>query len=317
MQSANENRELLQNQQQLLLDATAFALQCAKQKGASAEVGVTKAGGLSLSTRLQEVENIEFNNDGALGISVYLGNKKGNASTSDLSKTAIEKTVNAALAIAEYTSADDCAGLAPKELLAFNAPDLDLYHPTDIDVDKMIELCIETESIALAHEEIFTSDGANINATTGVRVYGNTEGMLESYLSSRYSLSCGVIAGQKDNLEQDYEYSVSRQFDQLKSSKWVGKNAATKAINKLNPQKIKSQTAPVIFMNDVATGLMGSLVGAISGGSLYRKASFLLDSLDTQILPYWFDIQECPHLLRQLASSPFDSEEGSLSLHRS
>ena len=309
-QKTSENTTaLLRQQEQQLRDAVSLAIEIAQKTGAIAEVGVTKSGGLSVSTRLQEIENVEFNNDGALGISVYVGQQKGNASTSDLTPEAIKNTVEAALAIAKYTSPDDCAGLADKELMAFDAPDLDLYHAAEIDVDKAVQLALDTEKAALEHDErIVNSEGASFNAHTGVRVYGNSHGMLQSYLSSRYSLSCSVIAEHQEQLERDYEYTVARDINQLAQPNWVGEYAAQKAIARLQPQKLATQEAPVIFLNDVATGLISHLAAAISGGSLYRKASFLLDHLGKQVLPDWFEIAERPHLIGQLASTPFDSE---------
>ena len=309
-QKTSENTTaLLRQQEQQLRDAVSLAIEIAQKAGATAEVGVTKSGGLSVSTRLQEIENVEFNNDGALGISVYVGQQKGNASTSDLTPEAIKNTVEAALAIAKYTSPDDCAGLADKELMAFDAPDLDLYHAAEIDVDKAVQLALDTEKAALEHDErIVNSEGASFNAHTGVRVYGNSHGILQSYLSSRYSLSCSVIAEHQDQLERDYEYTVARDINQLAQPNWVGENAAQKAIARLQPQKLATQEAPVIFLNDVATGLISHLAAAISGGSLYRKTSFLLDHLGKQVLPDWFEIAERPHLIGQLASTPFDSE---------
>ncbi|WP_386697129.1 metalloprotease PmbA [Lonepinella sp. MS14436] len=300
---------LLKQQEQELRAAVSYAVELAQKAGATAEVAVTKVSGLSVSTRLQEVENVEFNNDGALGISVYLGQQKGNASTSDLSQPAIKAAVDAALAIAKYTSPDDCAGLADKALMAFNAPDLDLYHPTDIDVDRAVELALQAETAALQYDRrIVNSNGAAFNSHTGVRVYGNSHGMLQSHLSSRYSLSCSVLGGVDDLLESDYEYTISRKANELAAPEWVGQNSAKKAIARLRPQKIATQTAPVIFLNDVATGLIGHLATAISGGSLYRKNSFLLDKLGQKVLPDWFQISERPHLLSGLASTPFDSE---------
>ncbi|OOR99276.1 metalloprotease PmbA [Haemophilus paracuniculus] len=299
----------LKLQEQELRQAVSSALFFAEKAGATAEVAVTKVSGLSVSTRLEQVENIEFNNDGALGISVYLGKRKGNASTSDLQPQSIQRAVESALAIAKYTSEDDCAGLADKEMMAFDAPNLDLYHHAEITVDQAVALAVETEHHALnADEKIVNSEGATFNSHSGVRVYGNSHGMLQSYLSSRYSLSCSVISAFEDQLERDYEYTISREFDRLQSPQWVGQQAAIKAVDRLNPQKIKTCEVPVIFYNDVATGLIGHLAGAISGGALYRKASFMQDKLGEQILPDWFAISERPHLLRQLASSPFDSE---------
>lgn len=309
MKTAENLTALLKSQEQTLRDAVSFAIETAQKARATAEVGVTKVSGLSVSTRLQEIENVEFTNDGALGISVYLGQQKGNASTSDLSEEAIKNTVEAALAIAKYTSPDDCTGLADKELMAFEAPDLALYHGASVDVEQATKLALEAEKSALEYDaKIVNSNGASFNSHTGVRVYGNTHGMLQSYLSSRYSLSCSVIGGELDQLENDYEYTVSREFDALSSADWVGQNCAKKVIARLNPQKLTTREVPVIFLNDVATGLISHLTGAISGGSLYRKSSFLLDHLGKQVLPDWFQISERPHLLKRLASTPFDSE---------
>ena len=302
-------KQELQTQEQELRQAVEFALNFAKKAGAEAEVGVTKVAGLSVSSRLEQVENIEFNNDGSLGISVYLGKRKGNASTSDLQPQSIQRAVESALAIAKYTSEDECAGLADKELMAFDAPDLELYHQADLSVDQALALAIEAENAALnADEQIVNSEGATFNSHSGVRMYGNTHGMLQSNLSSRYSLSCSVIAAHDEQLERDYEYTISREFDKLQAPQWVGQQAAFKAVDRLNPQKIKTCEVPVVYYNDVATGLIGHLAGAISGGALYRKSSFLLDHLGKQVLPDWFEISERPHLLRQLASTAFDSE---------
>lgn len=300
---------LLQQQQQQLSDAVSYAVEFASKAGASAEVAVTKVSGLSVSARMREVENIEFNNDGALGISVYLGQQKGNASTSDLSLPAIKSTVEAALAIAKHTSPDPCTGLADKALMAFDAPDLDLYHAADINAEQGLKLALDAEQAALDYDpRIVNSEGATFNSHIGVRVYGNSYGMLQSYLSSRYSLSCSVIAQAGQQLERDYEYSLDRKLNALESAEWVGKGCAEKVLARLNPRKIATQQVPVVFLNDVATGLISHLTSAISGGSLYRKSSFLLDHLGKQVLPQWFHISERPHLKGKLASSPFDSE---------
>lgn len=304
-----QNKRNFIDQQQQLCDAVEYALSLAEKAGATAEVGMTKVTGLSVSTRLKEIENLEFNNDGALGISVYVGSKKGNASTSDLSSEAIKRTVESALSIAKYTSEDPCTGLALKELMEFNPPDLQLYHPADISVDQAVELALTAETAALDYDKrIVNSDGASFNSSEGIRVYGNTHGVLNSYLSSRYFLSCSVIAEQEQALERDYEYTISRKFTDLQSATWVGKTCAEKVIARLKPQKLSTLQVPVIFLNDVATGIIGHLASAISGGALYRKSSFLLDQLGQQILPAWFQISERPHLLAQLASTPFDSE---------
>ena len=307
MKTGENQTALLKAQEHELRQAVSFAVELASKAGASAEVAVTKVSGLSVSTRLQEIENVEFTNDGALGISVYMGQQKGNASTSDFSEAAIKNAVEAAIAI--YTSPDDCTGLADKDLMAFDVPDLELYHAADVDVEKATELALHAEKSALeADERIVNSNGASFNSHTGVKVYGNSYGMLQSYLSSRYSLSCSVIGGEEDALENDYEYTVSREFNKLQSPIWVGENCAKKVVARLNPQKLSTREVPVIFLNDVATGIISHFAAAISGGSLYRKSSFLLDHLGKQVLPEWFNISERPHLLRRLASTPFDSE---------
>lgn len=268
MQNTEKSTALLKQQEQTLREAVRYAVDMAQKAGATAEVAVTKVSGLSVSTRLQEIENVEFTNDGALGISVYLGNQKGNASTSDLSPEAIKNTVEAAISIAKYTSPDECAGLADYDLMAFDAPDLALYHAADIDVEKATALALETEQAALSYDKrIVNTEGAAFNSHTGVRVYGNTHGMLQSYLSSRYSLSCSVIAGVEDQLERDYEYTISRDLNQLESASWVGEHCAKKTLSRLKPQKMATQQVPVIFLNDVATGLISHLTAAISGGA--------------------------------------------------
>lgn len=309
IENQQKNTALLPQQENALREAVAYAIELAQRAGAEAEAATTKVAGLSLSTRLGEIENLEFNNDGALGISVYLGHKKGNASTSDITPQAIQRTVEAALSIAQHTSEDPCAGLAEKELMAFAPKDLDLYHPSDISIEQATELALQAENSALSYDKrIVNSDGAAFNSLSGIRVYGNSYGVLNSYLSTRYSLSCSVIAAHNEELESDYEYTISRRFGELESAVSVGQNCAKKTIARLNPQKIATVEAPVIFLNDVATGLISHLTAAISGGALYRKSSFLLNKLGEKILPDWFHISERPHLKGLLASSPFDSE---------
>jgi len=265
---------------------------------------------LSVSTRMGDVENVEFNSDGALGITVYRGQRKGSASTSDLSEAAIEQTVLAALDIAQYTSEDPFAGPAPKEYMVKEVPDLDLFHPDAPDPDYAAQVAIAAEKEALNYSDaIKQSDGASYDSHYGVKVYGNSHGLLASYASSRHSTSCCVIGvGQNGEMERDYSYTVARHRDDLWSPEMVGRKAAEKTISRLDAQKLKTGKYPVMFAADVATGLIGHLVMAISGGNLYRKSSFLLDHLGKQVLPEWFNISERPHVLRGLASSPFDSE---------
>lgn len=303
-------RQQVAQQRVELEAAVAKALEMAAEKSDGAEVAITKTTGLSVSTRMCEVENVEFNSDGALGITVYRGQRKGSASTSDLSEKAIQQTVLAALDIAQYTSEDPCAGPAPKELMVKDIPDLDLFHPDTPDPDHAAQFAIEAEKHALSYsDKIKQSDGGSYDSHYGLKVYGNSHGLLASYASSRHSISCCVIGqGANGEMERDYSYTVARHKDDLWTPETVGLKAAEKTVNRLDAQKLKTGKYPVMFAADVATGLLGHLVMAISGGNLYRKSSFLLDQLGNQILPEWFNVSERPHVPRGLASSPFDSE---------
>ncbi|EGR0500732.1 metalloprotease PmbA [Vibrio cholerae] len=303
-------KERVALQRQELEAAVAKALELAAASSDAAEVAITKSTGLSVSTRMCEVENVEFNSDGALGITVYRGQRKGSASTSDLSEKAIRQTVLAALDIAQYTSADPYAGPAPKELMVQDIPDLDLFHPDEPNPDVAAQIAIAAERAALGYsKKIKQSDGGSYDSHFGIRVYGNSHGLLASYASSRHSISCSVIGeGRNGEMERDYSYTVARHRDDLWTPESVGLQAAENTVSRLDPQKLKTGQFPVMFAADVATGLIGHLVMAISGGNLYRKSSFLLDHLGKTILPTWFNISERPHVMRGLASSPFDSE---------
>ncbi|WP_435237236.1 metalloprotease PmbA [Psychromonas sp. PT13] len=304
-------------QKKQLENAVHDALTIAKQLGVDqAEVALTKSSGISVNTRLGEVENIEFNRDGVMGISVYSNHCKGSASTADLSSEAIHATVKAAVDIAKYTSQDNFAGLLDAELLETNPLDLDLYHPSQHTTDQLLDIAKQCEDIALSSDKrIVNSDGAGVNSHSSIKVYGNTHGFLDSYASSRHSLSCMLIGQQDDDMQRDYSYTSARDMDDLFSPKWVADEAVKRTIQRLGAKKIQTQQAPVIFAPEVATGLFGHLVGAISGTSLYKKSSFLLDSLDTQIFPNWLNIAEKPHIVKGIASSPYDLE-GSKTIDR-
>ncbi|AOV95908.1 metalloprotease PmbA [Edwardsiella hoshinae] len=296
-------------QRKALEEAVAQALTLAQAGAEAAEVAVTRTTGISVSTRFGEVENVEFNSDGALGITVYHQQRKGSASSTDLSPQAIARTVQAALDIARYTSPDPYAGPAEAALLAFEAPDLDLFHPAELDAERAIALAAEAERVALsADARISNTEGGSFNSHYGIRVFGNSHGMLQSYCSSRHSLSSCVIAEQAGEMERDYAYTIARDMGELRSAQWVGEECARRTLARLAPRRLPTMQAPVMFAAEVATGLFGHLVGAISGSSVYRKSTFLLDSLGQQILPSWLTIEEQPHLLRGLASTPFDSE---------
>ncbi|MET4858833.1 metalloprotease PmbA [Morganella morganii] len=292
-----------------LEQAVSQALSIAQKGCDSAEVAVSRTTGMSVSTRMGEVENVEFNSDGALGITVYHNQRKGSASSTDLSEEAIARTVQAAIGIAKYTSEDPCSGPADRDLLAFEAPDLQLFYPSEVSADQAIDYAANAEKAALsADPRITNTEGGSFNSHYGIRVFGNTLGMLQSYCSSRHSMSACVIAEENGDMERDYAYTIARKLDDLKSAQWVGEECARRTLSRLAPRKLATQKAPVIFAPEVATGLFGHLVGAISGTSVYRKSTFLLDSLGKQILPDWLTIRELPHVIGGLASTPFDSE---------
>ncbi|OSN04637.1 metalloprotease PmbA [Lonsdalea iberica] len=296
-------------QRKTLEQAVAQALELARAGSDAAEVAVTKTTGIGVSTRYGEVENVEFNSDGALGITVYHQQRKGSASSTDLSPEAIARTVQAALDIARYTSVDPFAGPADEALLAFDAPDLDLFHPAELDAERGIELAARAEQSALqADDRITNTEGGSFNSYYGVKVFGNSHGMLQSYCSSRHSMSSCVIAGEGGNMQRDYAYTIGRALGDLETPEWVGQECARRTLSRLAPRKLSTMQAPVMFSAEVATGLFGHLVGAISGSSVYRKSTFLLDQLGQQILPEWLTIRELPHLRKGLASTPFDSE---------
>lgn len=296
-------------QRKILEQAVAQALKLAKASTNGAEVAITKTNGISVSTRYGKAANVEFNNDGALSITIYHQNRQGSASSTDLSPGAIKRTLQAAIDIARYTSADPYAAPADPELLAFEAPDLDLYHPWEIDVDLAIELAAQAEQASLsADKRITNTEGGNFNSHVGIKVFGNSHGMLKSYCYSCHSLSSCVIAEQNGNIERDSAYTIGRSINDLKSAEWVGVECARRVLSRLSPRKLATMKAPVIFAPEVAISIFGHLVSAINGNSVYHKSTFLLDALGKKIMPEWLTIQEKPHLLKGLASAPFDSE---------
>lgn len=310
MTKSNKAHDELTLQLEQVKERVAKVLEIATSLGADGvEVAMTRQQGLSVGTRLGEVENVEFTNDGGLGLTVYQNGRKGSASTADLSESALKQTIEAAINIAKYTSVDDCSGLADKEMLAKKEIDLDLYHPKVLSTEQAIELARESEQSALNFDKRITnSDGANVDSFAGFKVYGNSHGQLMGYPSTRHSLSCVVIAGEEDGMERDYAYDVNRQFDLLKCGKLIGEEASQEVLSRLNPQKISTRKVPVLFRADIANTIWGHFIAAISGGNLYRKSSFLLDSLEKNVFPDFLNISERPHIPRALASSYFDSE---------
>lgn len=291
-------------------DAVSQVLDYARTLGASsAEASMNRTRGISVETRNGEIETLEFNQDGGLGISVYVGQRKGSASTADLSPQALRRTVEAAIDIARYTSEDPCAGIADASWLEFSPPDLDLYHPAEVTTEQAVQYCIEAEQAAFALDSRITnSDGASFSSHQGLKVYGNSHGQLVGYPSSRHGLSCSVIGEDGDDMQRDYSYTTARALQELKDARLIGEEAARETVQRLNSRKVDTQKVPVIFRADIASSLFGHLVSAISGGNIYRKSSFLLDKLGQQVMASHLNIVEQPHLKKGLASTPFDGE---------
>ncbi len=280
-----------------------------KQGATAAEVGLSLSSGLSVSARLGDVENIEYDCDQGLGVTVYVGQRKGSASSTDLSLQSIKETVKAACNIAQFSNEDSFAGLPDAELLAQHCPDLDLYHPWELNAEQALALAVECENSAMTyHPEIKNTEGATVNTHQRISVLGNTLGFLQAYQASRHAISCSVIGQRGDEMQRNYWYSLARDAQDLEKTTVIGEKAAQRTVRRLGSQSLRTQVAPVLYAAEVAGSLLGSLMGAISGGSLYRKASFLLDSLDTQILPDFIHLHEQPHLRKALGSAYFDSE---------
>ncbi len=293
-----------------LQSLVADLLQEAKSQGASAaEAGLNVESGLSVTVRKGEVETIEHNRDKGLGITVYFGQRKGTASSSDFSPQAMRDTVKAACDIARYTESDPYAGLPDAAMLATDIPDLDLHHPWEISSEAAIKLASECEEAALQHDKrISNSDGGSVHTHDGMRIYGNTLGFLHGYATSRHSLSCTVIAGKDDGMQRDYWYSVHRDASQLDDPRAVGITAAERTVQRLGARRMPTCNVPVIFRAEVARGLLSHFLAAIRGGALYRKASFLLDHLGKPVFPQHVRLDERPHIPMALASAPYDNE---------
>jgi len=282
----------------------------AKACGATgAEAGISLEAGLSVTVRLDEVETLEYHRDRGVGVTVYVGRRKGSASTADFAAQALRETVRAACDIARYTSEDDCAGLADAALMATDIPDLDLCHPWDIDAAGGIEIARRCEAAARdADPRISNSEGATLSSHQGLRVYGNSHGFIAGYPSTRHSISCSVIAGRDERMQRDDWYTIARRHEEMEAAEQVGRRAAERAVRRLDARRLSTRQVPVIFAADIATGLFRSFIGAIRGGALYRKSSFLLDHLGRQIFPDFVHIHEQPHLRGALGSAPFDGE---------
>jgi PmbA protein len=281
----------------------------ARAAGASqAEVSASIDTGLSVNVRLGEVETVEHTRDRGFGLTVYFGQRKGSASTADLNADSIQATLDQACAIARYTEEDPAAGLADAARMATQFPDLDLWHPWVIDTADAIALGQQIEAAGRGHAGITNSDGASVQAGESVSVYANSHGFVGRERGTRHSLSLALIAGDEAGMQRDYWYDSVRSAGDFISAKALGDKAAERTLARLGARRLSTRQCPVLFAPEIARGLIGHLIGAVSGGALYRRASFLLDHVGKQIMPAWFNIVERPYLLRGQGSGAFDAE---------
>lgn len=288
----------------------AAVLDAARKAGATAaEADVSQAVGESVTVRQGEVETISYNRDKGVSLTVYVGRRRGQASTADFGDASLAATVEKAVAIARYTAEDPCAGLADPERLARAWPDLDLYHPWTLSVEQAIELGREAEAAALAVDPRLTnSDGATVGRGDSEFVYANTLGFAGGYRGSRHHIDCSVIGEDAQGMQRDYWYTSSRVPGELLSARDVGRIAGERTARRLGARKLGTLNCPVLFEAAEAADLVGAFVQAVSGGSLYRKASFLLDALGQPVFAPHLSIREEPHLPRAKGSAPFDAE---------
>lgn len=285
-------------------------LRQAQQLGASsAEVALGVSQGLSVQVRQGAPEYVSFERDQGLSLTLYHGQRKGVVSTTDLAPAALEQSLAAAWAIAQYTDSDPCAGLAEAALMTQHFPDLDLYHPWALSAEQAIELALQCETTAFAASpKITNSEGATVGTEAACHVYANSHGFNQVSLSTSHQLSCSMVAELEGQMQRDYSYMTATDYRDLPQARCIGQEASERTVRRLGARRLKTQRASVIFAADMARGLIGHLMSAISGGALYRKASFLVDSLGKQLLPSHIQIYERPYLLKALGSASFDSE---------
>ncbi|MGH8032865.1 MAG: metalloprotease PmbA [Luteimonas sp.] len=287
---------------------------CRAQGATQAEVSCSQERGLNVNVRMGEVETVESTRDQGIGITVYFGQRKGSASTADLRDDSLDATVAQACAIATFTEDDAASGLADAAQMATPPPDgrwpeFDSWHPWALDADRAIDLALASEAAGRSVDaRIGNSDGASVSSGESLSVYANSHGFIGRERDTHHSIGCALIAGHGDAMQRDGWYSVALAESDLESPAAIGRQAAERALSRLNPRQIPTGEVPVLFAAEMARSLIGHLLGAVSGGALYRRASFLLDSVDTRIFPDWFAIRERPFLMRGLRSAAFDSE---------
>lgn len=285
-------------------------LEKAKSKGATqAEVAASSDHGFSINVRAGQIETLEYHRGKTLGVTIYFGHKKGSATTCDITPDSLEKTLNAACEIAKATGEDSFTGLADKEFLAFDYPELSLCHPWSIQAEEGIEIACACEAYALSQDKrIKTSEGAYLNTQQGLMFYANTNGFIGGFESSYHSISCHLLTQSEQGMERNYDYTAGRDPSDLASIQQVATNAVERTIRRLNPRRIKTQQVPILFDATIASTLFSSFVSAISGSSQYRKASFLLNTIGQSIFPSFIHIYEQPHLIKGIGSAPFDAD---------
>ena len=289
--------------------ATGVLARCRVRGASQAEISINEDSGLSVNVRLGEVETVERTGDRGVAVTVYFGQRKGSASTADLQESSLEATVDQACAIARFTEEDSASGLADPALMAHEFPDLDLWHPWNLDADTAVALAVQAEAAGRAADRrISNSDGASVSSGQSVAVYANSHGFVGAERSTQHSISCSLIAGKNAGMQRDYWYSAALDATDLEPAAQVGRHAAERTVARLRPRQIATGDYPVLFAPEMARSLIGHLLGAVSGGALYRRASFLLDSVGTKLFPDWFSIIERPQLRRGLRSASFDAE---------
>jgi PmbA protein len=305
MQQAAESKGIPE-----LQDVVSFVLEEASRQGASqCEADANVSQGLGVTVRLGEVDTIEYQRDRGLGVTVYFGKRKGSASTADLSRDAVRQTVEKACAIARYTAEDPYAGLIEPEALAREIPDLDLDHPWTLTPEQAIDMARRCEAAGLAVDKRITnSEGGSLNSNRHTGVYGNSLGFLAGVSSTSHSVACSLVAQQGDEMQRDYWYTSARDPADLEAPDIIGRTAGQRAVARLGSRRLSTRKAPVAFTPDMARGLIKHFAAAIRGAAQYRKASFLLDAAGKQVFPDFLQIYERPHILKGLASNPFDDE---------
>ncbi|WP_284443271.1 metalloprotease PmbA [Buchnera aphidicola] len=299
----------IEKEELFLLKRVKETLQLSKRKNTSVEVFIKKTIGISVNVRNSIIENVEFNSDGALFITVYNKFSKGSVSSKDFSIDSIQKMLERAINISKYSSSDFFSGLPDIKSLCFHCMELDLFHPWEFNIENAINLSLLSEKAAFEFDKrIINSEGSFFNSHITINIFGNSLGMLEKYKSTRYSTYNCMIAQDKNSMQRDFDYSISRKIDDLVKPEILGYNSAKRAISRLGSRKIHTMKSPVIFSSEISHIFFSHLINAISGDNVYQKSTFLINDLKMRIFPDWLNIEENPHLKQGLASKPFDNE---------